>query len=212
VAELLDVSPTHGNLLELQDTLRSIRGRHDLLDRKREVLVRELMDRLEKASELEERLLECVRDAHQAMQIARMRMGSEAIGWIALSPTAELEVSLSARSIMGVKVSTAHLEIRPISPPYGMGDTSAALDEARERWLEILRFLSDAAETFTAVWRLAREVRKTRRQVNALELDLIPRYENTVRFIEQRLEEQEREDLVHAKKVQEMQAGGRPGW
>jgi V/A-type H+-transporting ATPase subunit D len=68
-----------------------------------------------------------------------------------------------------------------------------------------LQFLAGASETFTSVWRLAMELRKIQRQVNALESTIIPRYRNTIDHIEERLEEEEREAVVHAKKVKEMQ-------
>jgi V/A-type H+/Na+-transporting ATPase subunit A len=78
-------------------------------------------------------------------------------------------------------------------------------EDLPEKEKKYLRFLSDASETFISVWRLAMELRKTRRQVNALEAVIIPRYENTIAYIADQLEEEEREDIVHAKKVKEIQ-------
>lgn len=202
---MLNVNPTRGNLLRLKDELEGIRTRHELLDRKREVLVQELMTRLDKAKKLQNENLEQFRAAHEAIQIARMRMGSDRIKWISLAPAARIELHVRIRTIMGLRVPVVNMDVQPISPPYGLSDTSAALDEAREQWMEVIRFLARACETYTSVWRLAMELRKTQRQVNALESTLMPRYRNTIGFIEERLEEEEREDIVHAKKVHEMQ-------
>jgi V/A-type H+-transporting ATPase subunit D len=203
---MMDVSPTRGTLLKLQQQLADLRDRHDLLDRKREVLVRELMQRLEQAGEVEEQMRQRFQAAHQAIELARMRLGSDRIEWINLAPTAELDVQVQISTIMGLRVPHVEMNLHPIAPPYGLEDTSAALDEARRRWLDVVEHLAGATDVLTAAWRLAAEVRKTQRQVNALESALIPRYERTISHIEERLEENEREDIVHAKKVKEMQA------
>ncbi|WP_455381369.1 V-type ATP synthase subunit D [Salinispira pacifica] len=207
MAEMLDVNPTRGVLLKLKEDLGGIQTRHDLLDRKREVLIRELMERLDQARELEKRQQELFEKAHRGIQVARMRMGSDLIEWINLSPTARVKVDIDVSTVMGLRIAAVDLNIEPVLPPYGLGDTSAALDEARQRWLDVLRFLADASETFSSVWRLAMELRKTQRQVNALESTIIPRYQRTIGFIEERLEEDEREDIVHAKKIKEIHSG-----
>ncbi len=208
MADLLNVNPTRGTLLRLKDELEGVRTRHDLLDRKREVLIQELMSRLEKAENLEQESRDYFQAAHQAIQKARMRMGSDRIDWISLSPTVRFDVEVSVRTIMGLKIPSVEIDIQPSdTPPYGVSDTSAALDEAREKWIDVLRFLAGGSDIFTSVWRLAMELRKTQRQVNALESTLIPRYKNTIQHIESRLEEEEREEIVIAKKVKEMGEG-----
>lgn len=205
MAEVLDVNPTRGNLLRLKHDLASIRTRHDLLERNREILVQELMKRLDKARELEEESRDRFQAAHESIQVARMRVGSDRIDWISLSPTVQYSLEIEINTIMGLRIPTVEMEMHPITLPYGLSDTSASLDEAREKWIEVLRFLSEDSETFTSVWRLAIELRKTRRQVNALKTTIIPRYENTVRSIEERLEEEEREEIVRSKKIRELQ-------
>lgn len=204
MAEMLDVNPTRGNLLTLQDDLKSMRTRYRLLDRKREVLIRELMERLERARELESEREERIKRAHRALQLARMRMGADRIEWISLTPTARANTRAQLSTIMGLSIPSVRLEVEPIVPPYGMADTSAALDEARERWIEVMQFLSEASEVLISVWRIASELRKTQRQVNALAHTIVPKYERTIAYIQERLEEDEREDIVHAKKVKEM--------
>jgi len=204
MAELLDVNPTRGNLLRLKEELKGTRTRHQLLDRKRKVLVQELMQRVDEAEELERRSQELFAEAHGALQEARMRLGSDRLDWICLSPTAQLEINLSTRTLMGLRIPSTGIEVRKILPPYGLSDTCSALDEAREKWLEVVRFLADASETMTGVWRITMELRKTRRQVNALESVRIPLYERTIRHIEEHLEEEEREEIVKARKVKEM--------
>jgi V/A-type H+-transporting ATPase subunit D len=202
--ETLDVAPTRGNLLRLQDNLERIRNGHDLLDRKREVLLQELTNRIAEAEALEQKAREQFQAAYDAMRRARMRMGTDRVRWISLRPTADVQTDVQTRSIMGARVPVVQVDIAPHARPYGPGGTSATLDEARERWLELVRSLGELVESTTTVWRLARELRKTQRRVNALENIIIPRYENTVSSIEQALEEEAREEIVHAKKVKEL--------
>ncbi|MDX1686913.1 MAG: V-type ATP synthase subunit D [Candidatus Promineifilaceae bacterium] len=207
MAEKLDVSPTRGNLLRLEDELERIREGHDLLDRKREVLTRELLDMMADALSLEREAEERLEAAHEAIREARMRMGVNRIRWLSLAPSARTTVEVRARSIMGVTASLVDVEIERLPLPYGSGDTSVALDEARERWLDVARLLGELVETTVTVWRLATELRKTQRRVNALEENVIPQYQATVDHISDALEEEEREEIVHAKKVKEMHGG-----
>jgi V/A-type H+-transporting ATPase subunit D len=197
----LDVSPTQGNLLDLKDDLQRIRSGHDLLDRKREVLTRELMDMISDAESLEQEARELFKRAQDAIQEARMNMGVDRIRWITLANSAEVGVQVSMRSVMGVRVPLVDIQVKTLPLPYSPGDTSVSLDEARQRWLEVMQLLGQWSETVDTVWRMAMELRKTQRRVNALEEVIIPRYEASVDFISQALEEDEREDIVRAKKV-----------
>lgn len=199
----LNVNPTRGNLLRLKDALAALRTRHRLLDRKREILVQQLMERLEQADKQEAESRHRFQAAHAAIQTARMRMGSDRIRWICLSPTAHTETRIETRTIMGVKTAGLKLQVKPIVPPYGISDTSASLDEAREKWMDVLRFLGTISTVFLSIWPLARALRRTRRQVNALETTLIPRYRRTIRAIEAHLEEEAREEIVTVKKLME---------
>lgn len=203
MAERLKVNPTRGNLLKLKEDLQGIRSRHDLLDRKRELLVQELLQRLEKAKELERQFGELLKAAHEAIQIARLRMGSERIEWISLSPAVRFDLDITVETFMGLKIPRVAIEVKPLNPPYGLSDSSVTLDEACRKWTDVLEFLADASETLTSVWRLGMELRKTRRLVNALEYTIIPRYENTIDYIDGRLEEEEREEITRTRKIKE---------
>jgi V/A-type H+-transporting ATPase subunit D len=206
MSDRLDVSPTRGTMLRLRAQLEDIRSRHGLLDRKRRVLIRELMSRLDEASRREQEGRDALGVAHQAMEQARMRMGSDRVDSISLEPTARVNVQLYTRTLMGVRIPRVQTQIDPLALPYGLSDTSAALDEACARWRAVVRWLGAAAEVSAAVWRIATELRKTQRQVNALESTVIPRFEATIAAIEERLEEDEREDLIHASKIKEKKA------
>lgn len=204
MADRLDVSPTRGNLLQVQAQLEQLQSGHKLLDRKQEVLVQKLLEQLADAEAVEAEMRDRFRVAHKAIRRARMRMGSARLRWLSLTPTARIEAKMHQTSIMGARVPVVRVDIRPRQLPYGLGDTSPALDEARERWLEVLQLLGELTEKVTTVWRLAIELRKTQRRVNALESIIIPQYQDTLTYIEQVLEEENREDIIRAKKVKAM--------
>ena len=199
--EALDVPPTRSALLQLHRELEQLRQGYDLLERKREVLVRELLALIADAEATEAEVRRRFRAAYEALQEARMRMGEERLQWVSLAPAAEIHTEVTLRSVMGVAVPQVRIDVKPLPLPYSLGDTSVAVDEARERWLEVAQHLGHLAEVVTAVWRLTTELQKTQRRVNALQHILIPRYEAAIRRIGEMLEEQEREAFVHAREV-----------
>jgi V/A-type H+-transporting ATPase subunit D len=196
-----DVTPTKGTLLRLQGQLALTANWLRLLQQKQEVLLRELTNRLGKVAGLAEKMLRLFRAAHEQMQIARLRMGTNRIERIIILPTTNIDVKTTVHTIMGLRIPVLKINIQAILPPYSLSATSAALDEARELWIDVIRFLGEEAETFASIWRLTAEVNKIKRQVNALEHRIIPRYRNTIRLIAERLEESEREDLIDIKSV-----------
>jgi V/A-type H+-transporting ATPase subunit D len=105
---------------------------------------------------------------------------------------------------MGVVVPTIELESQPADLSFGLGDTKAGLDEARTKFRQVVALLPTLAETMSSVWRLANELRRTQRRVNALEHHFIPQYNETLKFIEESLEEKEREEHFRLKRVKEL--------
>lgn len=205
MADLLNLPPTRSTLLQLEQELKQARHGYELLERKREVLVRELMLLIHDAEKAENEARTLFGAAYDALTEARMRIGTDRLHWASLAPTAEMNARVAPRSVMGVIVPLVQLDIAPLPLPYGLGDTSAALDEARERWVDVAQVLGWLAETTTTVWRLSIELQKTMRRVNALEHILIPQYEATIQHISSILEEQEREAFVRAKSVKALQ-------
>jgi V/A-type H+-transporting ATPase subunit D len=199
MAKTLKVNPTRGNLLWLKKKLDQARIRHALLDRKREALVRELMSGLERTRDLQER----------ALRTARMRMGTDRVDWISLAPIADLDIRRGVRTFMELRLPAAELSPRRILPPYGPAVAGCSLHEAGERWLEAVKFLAHASDALAGFWRIGAEVRKTRRQVHALEKMHMPRRESAIADIEAHLEEKEREEIVKAKKLKERESKSR---
>jgi len=190
----LNIPPTRSSLLRTREVLEMAREGYDILDRKREVLSTELVHVAHDAERLEAELHELLALAYHALQLAKMAMGQEHLEWAALAVNKTVEVTVRPRSVMGVVIPTIEAHGEPPETPYGLGDTTVALDEAAARFREVLDRVPALSETMTAVWRLARELQKTQRRVNALQYVFIPEYEATVAYIVSVLEEREREE------------------
>lgn len=133
-----------------------------------------------------------------------MDIGLHRLRWMSLAPSADVSVEVRRRSIMGVMAALVEVEVEALPIPYGPGDTDVSLDKAHRQWMEIARLLGRLVETTVTAWRLATELRKTHRRVNALDKVLIPRYEATIDTISDALDEKEREEILHAKKVKQL--------
>ncbi len=197
----LHVAPTRSNLLRVRETLERAREGYEILDRKREVLTSELMRVAHDATKLQEQVWHLLADAYHALEMARLSMGREHLEWAALSVNETVEVEIRLHSIMGVAIPAVEAHGEPPEMPYGLGNTTVALDEAMACFRRVLEEIPILSETMTTVWRLARELQKTQRRVNALEHIFIPQYEETVNWIENALEEREREETFRLKRI-----------
>jgi V/A-type H+-transporting ATPase subunit D len=196
-----NVPPTRSNLLRLKQELEFVREGYEILDKKREVLATELIHLAHDAQELQQQVWDLLAAAYGALEKAMLLMGQERVEWAALAVNKTVEVDIKNHSIMGVPIPiiTAHGE--PPDMPYSLGDTLATLDEVSARFDKALLKIPELSESMTSVWRLARELRKTQRRVNALQYIFIPDYEETIAFIESELEEREREEIFRLKRL-----------
>ncbi len=203
----LKVPPTRSNLIRVRQTLALAREGHTLLDRKREVLTLNLIRTAHDAEQVQQEVERKLNVAYEALRVANLMMGREKVQWASLATEGQSEIKTLLRSLMGVVVPTVELTRQPPDLAFGLGDTEAALDGALVAFREVLASLPTLVETVTAVWRLATELQRTQRRVNALEYILIPQYRETVKFIEESLEEKDREDYFRLKRVKTLTAG-----
>ena len=197
----LRVAPTRSNLLRLRQTLKFAREGYEVLDRKREVLTTELLRVAHDAALFQEKVWAELAEAYHALEMARLALGREHLEWAALSVKETIDVTIRLHSVMGVVLPIIESHGTPPETPYGLGDTTVSLDEAAARFRRVLSEIPTLTETMTTVWRLARELQKTQRRVNALQYIFIPQYEETVAFIESTLEEREREETFRLKRL-----------
>ena len=195
----INVPPTRTNLIRLKKDLRFAREGYEILDRKREALTGELVRVAKEADTVQKEVWALLQTAYDAMEKARLVMGSDHVEWAALAVNKTVEVHLRLRGIMGVAIPQIEAQGEPPKLLYSPGDTAAILDEATAAFREVLLRVPQLSMLTAAVWRLANELRKTQRRVNALQHIFIPQYENTVAFIISSLEEREREETFRLK-------------
>ncbi|TAK32733.1 MAG: V-type ATP synthase subunit D [Chloroflexota bacterium] len=195
------VPATRMNLLEARRSLDFAREGYDLLDRKRQVLIGEATRLIEDAQDVRRRLDTAFAEAYRVLAVARMMVHSERVEWAALAADRGADVRIVERSVMGVVIPIVELTRIESRIEYGPLETGASLDRAVRAFEALLQIVAQAAETETAAWRLAREIRKTQRRVNALSAIFIPKYETMIATIEAALEEKEREAFFRSKMV-----------
>ena len=207
----INIPPTRSNLLRMKHELQFARNGYEILDRKREVLTTELIHLAHSAQEVEQRVWKQLAEAYTALEHAKLSMGREHVEWAALAVNQTVEVHVKFRGVMGVPVPMVDAHGEPPAMPYSLGNTTAALDEASVAFRQVLSQLPELSELEASVWRLAGELRKTQRRVNALQYIFIPNYIETVAFIEATLEEREREETFRLKLLKRRTARPAPG-
>lgn len=196
---MAQIFPTKGNLIATKKSLGLAQMGYDLLDRKRNILVREMMLMIDKATEIQNRIDTTYTAAYQALQMANITLGfSEE--YIQSIPVEE-NVKLDYRSVMGIEIPIVQLEDHPPQMNYSLGSTNSMLDEAYLKFHDVKMLTAELAEVESSVYLLANAIRKTQKRANALKNVMIPQFEKTVKFITEALEEKEREDFSRLKVI-----------
>ena len=204
----INIPPTRSNLLRMKQELRFAREGYEILNRKREVLTGELIRVAHEAEQLQVQMWVLLEAAYRAMEQAQLQRGRENVAWAALAAKETLDVQLRFRGIMGVAVPVVEATTRQQEMLYSLGDTSASLDETALAFRKVVEMIPELSRLVTTVWRLAIELRKTQRRVNALQYIFIPEYEETVEFIVSSLEERDREETFRLKLLKTRAARG----
>jgi V/A-type H+-transporting ATPase subunit D len=191
------MAPTKGNLIAVKRSLSLAKMGYDLLDRKRNILIREMMDLIDTASKVQNQINETYANAYLALQKANITLGI--IGDISKDVPIEDGINIKFRSVMGVEIPIVTLEDNPPKPTYSFMSTNSMLDEAFLSFYHVKRLTAVLAEIENSVYRLANAIKKTQRRANALKNIIIPKFEVTVKFISDSLEEKEREDFSRMK-------------
>ena len=193
------VFPTKGNLLNVKRSLALARTGYELLDRKRNVLIRELMTTVDVAKELRGSITALYKEAYAALQRANITMGM--ITPVTEFMPTEQSLRVTYRSVMGCELPTVNLDPAPPHIPYGFEGTNESLDIAYLAFIKVKHQTAMLAEVDNSVFRLANAIKKTQTRANALKNIVIPRYEETMRFITNSLEEKEREEFSRQKVI-----------
>ena len=209
VASGSSVLPTKIELISTRRRLATARRVKKVLDDKRDVLLKRLDEMIQQASQARDEIFQPLADAYRALYDAYLKLGPVRLEGIASNTPPMVEAEVSVRRIVDVDVPTVKLSEKETGMTYGFADTNIAVDRASRQMRKVLPSIFRAAEFENAIFRLAKELEKTQRLLNALEYMIIPRYEGSIRYIQQTLEEREREEftrLKHVKKVLERKA------
>ena len=192
---------TRSTLLETQRSLAFAREGYGLLDRKREILLAALTAATPEAEEAMDALARSLVGAHAALARARMAVGADSVRRAALAALDGLRIEVTERSVVGAVVPEIACAPPEERPHYSLAGSAAELDGAAAAFGRLVETLCRAAQTETAVLRLALEMRKTQRRVNALRNLVIPRQEAIIKEVREALEDAEREAFFQTKRL-----------
>jgi V/A-type H+-transporting ATPase subunit D len=198
------VRPTRIELLKLRRRELLAQKGHDLLEEKRDALIIEFFRMVDEFRERRNRLDTAAKEAYRRLDTAQMTAGNRKLQEIACAVPRRDEIAIEARHVMGVSMPLIRAADRPTAfraRGYGFTFTSTAVDEAADGFLHVYEECLRVAEMEGALHRLATEIARTKRRVNALESIVIPRLRATEKYIEAHLEELEREDIFRRKKM-----------
>lgn len=195
------VAPTKTNLFRLKREQEFARQGYQLLEQKREILIAELMSLMDMAVDAQKKVDEALAKAYYALEQAIIRMGQMRVEYASMAVNFSTDITVRKRAIIGVDVPVLEVNFSDNSPYYSLKDTSFWLDETVERFKSVLKLLGDLTEVKITVLRIAKEVSKTLRRVNALEKIYLPDYNDTIKYIMDVLEEQDRETFFVLKLI-----------
>lgn len=203
----LNVNPTRMELTGMKRRLVTAKRGHKLLKDKRDELVRRFILLVRENYSLREEVEKSLGYALKDFALARAVMEPGSLQQALMYPARQAAISVSRGNILSVRVPQYTMDEETLgqgSLPYGMADTSAQLDNAITTMAEVLPNLILLAEKEKTSSLLADEIQKIRRRVNALEYVMIPQFEETIRYITMKLEENERGALIRLMKVKDM--------
>ena len=159
--------PTKGNLMIAKNTLKLSKTGYELLDKKRNILIREMMSLIDNAKEIQGTMDKTFSEAYEALQRANIEMGIDAVDKISLAVDVEDGVEVKFRSVMGVEIPIVIMnEETAESPSYGFSGTTVSLDEARKKFNDVKKLTKALAQIENSVFRLADNIKKTQKRIN----------------------------------------------
>ena len=199
-----EVQPTRSELLEVTRKIRLTKDGHKILKLKRDGLIMEFFEIMDRAKDLRREIAAQFREASEKIAVANAVDGVIAVRSAAYALTIHPEIQLKTRNLMGVVVPEIKSS-RIVAPlderGYGVIGTSPRIDEAADAYEKLVETVVKAAELETTMKKLLDEIERTKRRVNALEFKMLPEFEEMERFIRFRLEEMERDNIFRLKKI-----------
>ncbi len=193
--------PTKGNLILAKNSLALAKQGYDLMDKKRNILIRELMDLIEQAKGIQSEIDFTFRTAYAALQKANVELGINYVQELAETIPVENSIRIKTRSIMGTEIPLVEAKLEDTRPVYSYYSTRESLDIAKVSFEKVKELTINLSMIENAAYRLASNIKKTQKRANALKNITIPYYEELAVNIQNALEEKEREEFTRLKVI-----------
>lgn len=193
--------PTKGNLMIAKNSLALAHQGYDLMDKKRNILLKELMTLIDEAKDIQEEIDVTFNRAYACLQRANIEQGISGVQELAFTVPIEDSIQIQARSIMGTEIPHVKYDEKQNALTYSFGTTHESIDIAREAFRQVKELTIKLAVVENTAYRLANNIKKTQKRANALKNITIPMYENLVTSINNALEEKEREEFTRLKVI-----------
>lgn len=196
--------PTKGNLMLAKNSLALAKQGYELMDKKRNILIRELMDLIGEAKEIQEQIDSTFAYAYKCLQGANIDHGINMVAQLAYTVPIEDSILIKSRSIMGTEIPLVDYTPDDNAPTYSFSTTRESIDMAREAFRQVKDLTIKLSMVETSAYRLAASIKKTQKRANALKNITIPTYSALVYTITNALEEKEREEFTRLKVIKRM--------
>ncbi|WP_099469796.1 V-type ATP synthase subunit D [Konateibacter massiliensis] len=193
--------PTKGNLMLAKNSLVLAKQGYELMDKKRNILIRELMELIDEAKGVQSEIDVTFTSAYRALQRTNMELGINYVQEIATTIPIEDSIMIKTRSIMGTEIPLVQAEHCDTMPTYAYYSTRESLDIARSCFEKVKQLTINLSMIENAAYRLATNIKKTQKRANALKNITIPYYETLTTSIQNALEEKEREEFTRLKVI-----------
>ena len=198
--------PTKGNLMLAKNSLALAHQGYDLMDKKRNILLKELMSLIDEAKDIQEEIDQTFTKAYACLQRANIEHGISKVRELAFTVPIEDSIRIQTRSIMGTEIPHVKYDAKQNDLTYSFSTTRESIDIAREAFREVKDLTIKLSMVENAAYRLATNIKKTQKRANALKNITIPMYSNLVYTISNALEEKEREELTRLKVIKRMKS------
>lgn len=200
--------PTKGNLILAKNSLALSRQGFELMDKKRNILIRELMELIDEASNIQSDIDSTFTSAYKALQNVNIEMGIYNVAALSKTIPVEDSIDIKVRSIMGTEIPLVEYQPEERTAAYSFYGTTLSLDEACFQFHKVKELTIRLSMIETSAYRLANSIKKTQKRANALQNITIPRFKSLVTDITNALEEKEREEFTRLKVIKRMHKRG----
>lgn len=198
--------PIKGNLMLAKNSLALAHQGYDLMDKKRNILLKELMSLIDEAKDIQEEIDQTFTKAYACLQRANIEHGISKVRELAFTVPIEDSIRIQTRSIMGTEIPHVKYDAKQNDLTYSFSTTRESIDIAREAFREVKDLTIKLSMVENAAYRLATNIKKTQKRANALKNITIPMYSNLVYTISNALEEKEREEFTRLKVIKRMKS------